>query len=176
MPKSTSTQIDKTKPIEPIKQSIGIYIIVIIIIALIIIPLTIILHYAMYTWTTELEKNGCECSNLWHRDFINILAIIIVIMIIIILIVIIFLNTKYNLSSLISYLNFINGVIFFTYILIILDYISKLKALNCECSESWKREYGYIFSIVYISLYILIFIFTIISFILMYMYYPFFRA
>lgn len=175
MPKSTSTQIDKTKSIEPNKQSISIYIIIISIIALIIISLTIILHYAMYTWTTELEKNGCECSNLWHRDVINILASIIVIMIITIL-VIIFLNTKYNLSSLISYLNFINGVIFFTYILIILDYISKLKALNCECSESWKREYGYIFSIVYISLYILIFIFTIISFILMYMYYPFFRA
>lgn len=174
MPKSTSTQINKTKPIEPNKQSISIYIIISII-ALIIISLTIILHYAMYTWTTELEKNGCECSNLWHRDFINILVSIIVIMIITIL-VIMFLNTKYNLSSLISYLSFINGVIFFTYILIILDYISKLKALNCECSESWKREYGYIFSIVYISLYILIFIFTIITFILAYMYYPFFRA
>ena len=33
----------------------------------------------------------------------------------------------------------------------IFDYITKLKKLECECSESWKREYGYIGSIVYIG-------------------------
>ena len=32
----------------------------------------------MYTWTAELEKNGCECSNLWHRNIINWFAVVIV--------------------------------------------------------------------------------------------------
>ena len=36
------------------------------------------------------------------------------------------------------------------YLAMVLDYITKLKTLECQCSESWKRDYGYIYSLVYI--------------------------
>ena len=50
-------------------------------------------------------------------------------------------------------LRFIYAILFIIYIGVIFDYISKLKKLQCKCSESWKREYGYISSIVYIVMY-----------------------
>ena len=48
------------------------------------------------------------------------------------------------------------------YMVIILDYVMKLKEKNCECSEDWKREYGYIFTIVYISILLLMLLLIII--------------
>ena len=52
-------------------------------------------------------------------------------------------------SPLIIPYSFILFVLQISYVAIIFDYITKLKKLQCECSESWKREYGYIGSIVY---------------------------
>lgn len=119
-----------------------------IIISIIITALVIVLHYSMHTWTKELEKQGCECSDMWHRNIVHWLALIFLILIPINIMIRYFKinNIFTNMYSIII------GVTFITYICIIIDYIRKLKELECQCSESWKREYGYIFSIIYISL------------------------
>ena len=144
--------------IEGVKQ-LSYIIIIGFIINIILITLILVLHYAMYTWTEELEKTGCECSNLWHRNVIHWFGLVIVI-----LNVIYWLMEFFNIDQKIYYRNgsltlfaapFSSLILILTvsYISIIFDYITKLKKLECHCSESWKRDYGYIGSIVYIASY-----------------------
>jgi hypothetical protein len=49
----------------------------------------------------------------------------------------------------------------------VLDYITKLKTLECQCSESWKRDYGYIYSLVSIIFVSIVLVFIILFGILM---------
>lgn len=118
----------------------------------IVITLIIILHYSMFSWTNELEKTGCSCSDLWHRNIIHWIALVILIFIAVNMLLII---AKVK-SQLFSAFAGLIGIVNVFYIILIYDYISKLKNLECKCSEDWKREYGYIGSIVYLSFYGLI--------------------
>lgn len=115
----------------------------------IVITLIIILHYSMFSWTNELEKTGCSCSDLWHRNIIHWIALVILIFIAVNMLLII---AKVK-SQLFSAFAGLIGIVNVFYIILIYDYISKLKNLECKCSEDWKREYGYIGSIVYMSFY-----------------------
>ena len=135
-----------------------------LLIHLIVLILVITLHVAMYMWTTELEKENCDCSDLWHRNVINIFSMLLLILIPV--------NTylvhkkilpikSFNFDLKTGY-SILVGVIGISYMVIILDYVMKLKDKNCECSEDWKREYGYIFTIVYISILLLMLLFIII--------------
>ena len=149
MPKKASNSIDQIRSANPTNPNfdLGFGNIAILIVALIIAVLVIVLHYSMYTWTQELEKTGCECSDLWHRNIIHWIALA---MLIIIPINILLQIYKVKSQLLIPY-SFIIVVLQVFYIAMIFDYITKLKKLECECSESWKREYGYIGSIVYVG-------------------------
>lgn len=149
MPKKTSSPIDKIRSVNPANPNfnLGFANVAVFIVVLIIIVLVLVLHYAMYTWTEELEKTGCECADLWHRNIIHWIALILVIIIPINIIIQIY---KVKSQLLIPY-RFILIALQVFYIAMIFDYITKLKKLECECSESWKREYGYIGSIVYIG-------------------------
>jgi len=118
----------------------------------IVLTLVIILHYSMYSWTNELEKTGCECSDLWHRNIIHWIALVILVFIAVNMLLII---AKVK-SQLFSAFAGLIGIVNVFYIILIYDYISKLKKLECKCSEDWKREYGYIGSIIYMSFYGLI--------------------
>jgi hypothetical protein len=118
----------------------------------IVLTLVIILHYSMYSWTNELEKTGCECSDLWHRNIIHWIALVILVFIAVNMLLII---AKVK-SQLFSAFTGLIGIVNVFYIILIYDYISKLKKLECKCSEDWKREYGYIGSIIYMSFYGLI--------------------
>jgi hypothetical protein len=120
----------------------------------------ILFHVLLYQWTIELEKNGCECSKLWHYDFIKYGSLS--------LLIITILNSiriSYNLSLSKNIqdfnklnqqhyiIRFIIGIIGISYMAVLLDYIIKLKEMqDCKCSEDWKREFGYYYSIVYFAL------------------------
>ena len=150
MVKKTPNTMDKNKLLNSnFESGFANFTILIIslIISLIIFIIVIVLHYSMYTWTEELEKTGCKCSDLWQRNFIHWIALI---MLIIIPINFLLKFAKVKIELFIPY-NFILIILQLFYISIIFDYITKLKKLECECSESWKREYGYIGSIVYIG-------------------------
>lgn len=148
MPKKASSPIDQIRSVNPTNPNFNLGFgtnVAVFLIALIIAILVIVLHYSMYTWTEELEKTGCECSDLWHRNIIHWIALV--------LIIIIPINILIQINNIKSQLlipyTFVLVVLQISYIVMIFDYITKLKKLECECSESWKREYGYIGSIVY---------------------------
>jgi hypothetical protein len=149
MPKKASSPIDKIRSVNPTNPDFNLNFanVAAFIVLLIIVVLVLVLHYSMYTWTEELEKTGCECSDLWHRNIIHWIALILVIIIPINILIQIY---KVKSKLLIPY-SLILVVLQVFYIAMIFDYITKLKKLECECSESWKREYGYIGSIVYIG-------------------------
>ena len=146
---SKKSPIDEVKNVLNHNNSLNsnINIITFFIVYTIVITLVLILHYAMFTWTQELEKQGCECSDMWHRKVVHWLALV---FLIVVPLNIILKHFKIQ-NMLINIYSSIVGFAFITYILTTFDYIRKLKKLECECSEDWKREYGYIFSIIYIS-------------------------
>ena len=111
--------------------------------------LLLLLHYFMYIWTKELENKNCDCSDIIHRKIINYGSIVFFIFLIFNYINIITNNIFIKSSIFISILLTTISII---YLSIIIDYIRKLKEKQCECSEDWKRKYGYIFSIIYVIL------------------------
>ena len=145
MPSKKSTP-SKTQTVDSLMSNINIT--TVFVITVIISILVIILHFSMYTWTKELEKQGCDCSDMWHRKVIHWLALIFLLFIPINIMIRYFKSD----NNIIKILSGIMSLGFITYICIVIDYIRKLKQLECQCSEDWKREFGYIFSIIYISL------------------------
>lgn len=108
-----------------------------IIVAILVVVVTIGLHVAVYAWTRELEKAGCECSNLWHRNVVQVLAMV--------KLVVIPLNAVLRNK----YLMFCSAIVSLVYFALIIDYVRQLKAKECECSEDWKRDFAYIYSTVW---------------------------
>ncbi len=116
--------------------------------------IVIIFYILMYIWITELEKQGCNCSELWHRDIIKYSSIILLVNVILL-----FSNVMQKilqhkkLNNLESIWLFGSSFITITFFSILLDYIIKLKSLeNCICSEDWKRELGFYYSILYFAM------------------------
>ena len=109
-----------------------------------IIAIILTLHISVFLWTKELEKQGCECSNMWQRDAVNGLAVS--------MLVFVLFNTLVNgKHTVIMVIKMISGIVSLVYFALLIDYISKLKAKECECSEDWRREFAYIYSIVWYS-------------------------
>ena len=154
MPKSKN-------PIEILSPSVSVNLdtqnITAVIIFIISSIITLSLHYAIYTWTEELEKTGCQCSNMWHRNIIHWMALILAIFVVIIMLFRIANITSKAFKAFIVVV-FIIGLF---YLAMVLDYITKLKTLECQCSESWKRDYGYIYSLVSIIFVSIVLVFSI---------------
>jgi uncharacterized membrane protein len=60
----------------------------IIFISILSILLIYLLHISMFQWTEKLKKENCDCSDLWHRNYINVIALFLIIVITINLILI----------------------------------------------------------------------------------------
>ena len=132
-----------------------------LVINLISFILVVVLYLFIYLWTLELDKNDCKCAMLWHNNYIKIMSVILLVNYILIFLVKMLLV---NDSELLQYFpsNFkqiliqwliLTGILTIPYMGILLDYIIKLKELqDCKCSEHWIREYGYYFTIIYITM------------------------
>jgi len=135
---------------------------------LFILPFLIfILHFIIIKWTYELEKEGCDCSNLWHRNIIKYYAIILLSSFFVVLLfnfLGIFLSIPQKLKisgilfNIIKFLRVITFTILIIYLGTIIDYIINLKKLECLCSEDWKKKYAYFTSISYLLVLIIIII------------------
>tara|TARA_Y100000389_G_scaffold204261_1_gene255941 strand:- start:5136 stop:5621 length:486 start_codon:yes stop_codon:yes gene_type:complete len=131
------------------------------IVNLILLILVCILYISIYLWIEELKKQGCDCATLkWHTDFLRITSIILLVN------TLLFNIVRFSIVKRFGLLNFLPKYSYhliltwalltlplgITYMAILLDYILKLKEKeNCKCSEDWKREYGYYFTIIYIT-------------------------
>ena len=118
---------------------------------IIILITTIILHYALYTWTNDLKKLGCKCSSGTVRDVINMLALIFLLLI---PYRIVNYNDKYFSDFFYGFIRLIT----ITYFILIIYYINKLNIEACECSNNWKKDYSFITAIIFSSLILFIMI------------------
>ena len=110
-----------------------------------------ILHYAIYSWTNNLKQINCKCSDNITRDIINAIALIFLI---------ITPYRIYNYKDRFFTSNFKNFLLILSiiYYSLTIYYIDKLNRTACECSDSWKKDYSFISSIVFLSLIILLII------------------
>ncbi len=118
---------------------------------IIILITTIILHYALYTWTNDLKKLGCKCSSGTVRDVINMLALIFLLLI---PYRIVNYNDKYFSAFFYGFIRLIT----ITYFILVIYYINKLNTEACECSNNWKKDYSFITTIIFSSLILFIMI------------------
>tara|TARA_B100001093_G_C26781083_1_gene994656 strand:+ start:365 stop:862 length:498 start_codon:yes stop_codon:yes gene_type:complete len=116
------------------------------------IVLIFLLHFSIYTWTNKLEEEKCNCSDLWHRNIVNKLAVGLFCLCLLGIIL------SLHKGKYLEFYKLAYKLLFIIYILIIIDYIRKLKRKNCECSEDWRRQYGYFFSISWLILIVLVMI------------------
>jgi hypothetical protein len=112
---------------------------------IIFLIVTVILHYAIYTWTNDLNKVGCKCSDNTTRDVLNKMALILLLLI---PYKIVHYADKYFTSF---FTNFI-GIFSLIYYCLIIYYIDKLNKDACECSENWKKDYSLITTIIFLCL------------------------
>lgn len=112
---------------------------------IILLITTIILHYSLYTWTNDLKKIKCKCSEGTVRDVINMLALIF-------LLLIPYRMLNYKDKYFTEFFNKFIAVISITYFILIIYYISKLNKEACLCSDNWRKDYSFITTIVFGSL------------------------
>lgn len=110
-----------------------------------------ILHYSIYTWTNTLTQIDCKCSDNITRDIINAIALIFLIIIP---------YRIYNFKDRFFTSNFKNFLLILSiiYYSLTIYYVDNLNRIACECSDSWKKNYSFISSIVFLSLIILLII------------------
>lgn len=114
-----------------------------------------------YTWLVNLEKINCACSESWMRKYIKYyltayLALFGIAVIVNIAIYMLDMNlTEIQANPLIIIFNTIISIfnIFaIPNIIISIIFITKLKEMNCECSEDIKREVYWVYNIVLASI------------------------
>jgi len=95
--------------------------------------------YLLY-WIWKLEKTGCVCSKNWRRDFIMYWMIIYSFIALLILLVknlyVIILFASCNIA----------------FIVIVFQYVHKLKTIKCECSDGTERKVMEIFNYIQLGL------------------------
>jgi hypothetical protein len=114
-----------------------------------------------YTWLVNLEKINCACSESWMRKYIKyyltaylaLFGIAVIVNIAIYMLdmnlseihanpLVIIFNTIISIFNIFAIPNIIISIIF----------ITKLKEMNCECSEDIKREVYWVYNIVLASI------------------------
>lgn len=112
---------------------------------IILLITTTILHYSLYTWTNDLKKIKCKCSEGTVRDVINMLALIF-------LLLIPYRMLNYKDKYFTAFFYIFIAVINITYFILIIYYINKLNKEACLCSDNWRKDYSFITIIVFGSL------------------------
>lgn len=123
----------------------------------------ITLHTSIYMWIDKLEIETCRCSELWQRDVLKYLIIFIFLLMVVNMYIVNknkFNPVKINKSrsddmfhKVVYILGSMTGI---AYIYLLFTYIYELYKIECECSEDWRRDFGWYYSIVVISIYALI--------------------
>ena len=110
--------------------------------------INIILYFITFSWIVLLEKNKCDCSKNWKRDFIKyyiiaMIAFIVVYGIYEIMSAYKLLNNYDYVFDFLRYVMFISEIGFVTVVFI---YIRDLIRTRCKCSESPNRDISLFYS------------------------------
>lgn len=112
--------------------------------------INIILYFITFSWIVLLEKNKCECSTNWKRDFIKYYIIFQIIFIIIYVTyeIMSFYKLVKNYDFLFDALKYVMLMTEIGFVSIVFIYIRDLIRNKCKCSESPKRDITMLYSIV----------------------------
>jgi hypothetical protein len=139
-----------------------------IIFLLIALTISLAINISAILWIRKLEEIKCACSEHWMRTYIKYyLYVLIPLSVFNSLLTIYMLSTSTinNYSSLYyiyRIFTFIFGFFGFANIFISIIFISKLKEINCVCSEDIKREVYWIYNIVLLAIISINILFTLI--------------
>jgi hypothetical protein len=131
-----------------------------ILISIVIWIIALIINVYALIWIMKLEAiPECKCSDNWMRLYIKYFLHVYIPILIISIIIYIYLYssglapTDLTSGIFVAYRMFVGIVGFFGFanMIIAIVFISKLKELNCECSEDIKREIYFIYNIVLAS-------------------------
>lgn len=131
---------------------------------LIIIIIGITINFMALQWILKLEQISCKCSENWKRDYIKYVLygwFIYILLPIAMKLYGIFMGDKVSIPKIFDIITLIFGFFFIVNVIISIMYISELKETNCSCSEDVRRETYYYYQIIYLSLYVLTFMVSI---------------
>ena len=113
--------------------------------------------YILY-YIYMLERNNCDCSDDWKRDFIFYYSLFFIFTVISFLILpeIFYRNIKLAIL-----LKIILGILLLVNIYCLYTYANKLDDSDCHCAEEYGREFMKIFSYFYVVVMVLVFIYLI---------------
>ena len=139
---------------------------------LIVFTIPIIIIYSLtLQWIDKLEKTNCSCSEGSQRDFIKyylyayLVLIGLTVVIAIISVFVEFSSMKFFkvFRPFISLIRTLMAILSIANIIVSIIYISKLKEIDCKCSEDIRREIYYIWSIISLVVNAVVFLFMIIA-------------
>tara|TARA_Y100000991_G_scaffold214918_1_gene203832 strand:- start:2007 stop:2564 length:558 start_codon:yes stop_codon:yes gene_type:complete len=117
----------------------------------------IIIFAIFLTYVLKLEKEHCECSEGWEREYIKYYSLAVIIF----AILQIAFTFEYAKMNIIHTILGIGGLVF---IFSVVKYIRDLKKDECLCSQNWKRTVLNIYAWLSIILLIITFVATLVLF------------
>lgn len=101
--------------------------------------ISIIIAIIVLIYVLNLERDNCDCSKDWKRDYVKYGSMSIIIYSIVITICNLYIN-KINNNMWFRLLLFIYGLYILSYAIVSIIYFIDLQKHNdCECSRNWKR-------------------------------------
>ena len=120
----------------------------------------IVLNIIYLHYVYNLEVSECGCSEDWKRTFIKYYSGLMILQLIL---MVVFMNkTSLAFSMIIRTLVFITTILSLVQLYALFMYTRVLKNKNCECSESWQREFMYYWSMFMIALIVVNIVITVI--------------
>jgi Na+/H+-translocating membrane pyrophosphatase len=108
--------------------------------------INVVLYFITFSWIIMMEKQDCECSVDWRRDFIKYYLICVIVFIIASFAHIFFLNNRYHkIFDSLRYIFLLSEIVFVTVVFL---YIRDLIKKRCECSAGMERDVTLIYSVV----------------------------
>ena len=102
--------------------------------------IVILVNILILVYVVNLEKNKCECSSDWKRDFIKYFTIILIVLNVVVLFVPQIKKSKNKalllLLGLLALVNLFNIAILLVYYV----ELNEKQRTGCECSINWKRH------------------------------------
>lgn len=110
--------------------------------------INIILYFITFSWIVLLEKNKCDCSKNWKRDFIKyyILSMILFIVIYGVYEVLSAYKLVKNYDYVFDFLRYVMFISEIGFVSIVFIYIRDLIRKRCKCSESPNRDISLFYS------------------------------
>lgn len=121
----------------------------------------IIFNVILFTYVVTLEKEKCECSQSWKRDYIKYYSgVMVSLFTLMILGTLLGIRLPNNKLVLFGKVIFMLGL-FIASLVQVYSLFTYSQDLNCRrdscpCTEGWKRDFMYFYSIFFFAIYVLV--------------------